>query len=80
MEDKFKLIEYLLQEVKLEQQKDDTYNEERIKAEKLAKENNRYYWHYMDDTIKPTNKAKIKDYLKIIRRVTLEIEKEIDKQ
>lgn len=79
MEDKFKLIEYLLQEVKLEQQKDDTYNEERIKAEKLAKENNRHYWCYMDDSIKPTNKAKIKDYLKIIRRVTLEIEKEFDK-
>lgn len=79
MEDKFKLIDYLLQEVKAEQQKDDTYNEERIKAEELAKENNRYYWYYMDDSIKPTNKSKIKDYLKIIRRVTLEIEKEIDK-
>lgn len=73
---KLEIIKFLLDEVDKELKKGPIYEAEYERAQKLADENNKTTWHYMNYDIKPVNKSKVKNDLKMIRRLTLEIEKE----
>lgn len=76
---KLEIIKYLIQSVETEQQNKIRYSEEVKKAqEKAEKDNNNYgYWRYINPDVKNMVKSKVKNDLKMIRRLTLEIEKEL---
>ena len=76
---KLDIIKYLIQSIETEQENKTRYSEELKKAkEKAEKDNNNYsYWHYINYDVKDMVKSKVKNDLKMIRRLTLEIEKEL---
>lgn len=77
--DKLEVIKFLLQEVEKEQDKIKRYNLAEIEAEEKAKSDDKHSsWYYMNWNESQPSKNKIKDYLKMIRRLTLEVEKEMD--
>ena len=80
MVSKLDVIKFLLQEVLREQDKINRYNKAEKESEEKAKNGEKLSaWHYMQWEESQPSKAKIKDYFKMIRRLTLEIEKEMDK-
>jgi len=77
---KLDVVKFLLQEVLREQDKINRYNKAEKEAEEKAKNGEKLSaWHYMQWEESQPSKTKIKDYFKMIRRLTLEIEKEMDK-
>jgi hypothetical protein len=75
---KLEVIKFLLQEIKKEQDKIKRYNIAEIEANEKAKDDDKHSaWYYMKWDESQPSKNKIKDYFKMIRRLTLEIEKEM---
>lgn len=77
---KYEVIQFLINEISIENNKQAIYNKALTEAKEIEKTDNKFNaWCYLDyNNIKPTNNAKIKEYLKLIRRLSLEIEKEMD--
>jgi DNA-binding transcriptional regulator GbsR (MarR family) len=73
----FEVIKFLLDEAILEQEKGVLYRQEERKAKFQAQKENKSFWACFNHTIKDTNKSLIKNNLKMIRRLTLSIEKEL---
>jgi hypothetical protein len=75
---KLEVIKFLLTEIEKEQDKILRYNKAELEAEEKAKDDEQHsYWYYMNWEESQPSKNKIKDYLKMIRRLSLEIEKEM---
>lgn len=77
MDNELKLISYLLDEVKEEIALIEEYENTMREAVERAKEEARPIYCYICWDKKSPSKAKIKDDLKMIRRLTLKIEKEL---
>lgn len=79
---KINMMEYLLKDVQQEIQNFKDYNKESKKAEIQAEESgDKYsYWHFMKWDKPVPRKAKIIDDLKMIRRLSIEFEKEFDER
>lgn len=77
MDNELKLISYLLGEVKEEIALIEEYENTMREAVERAKEEARPMYYYIRWDKKSPSKAKIKDDLKMIRRLTLKIEKEL---
>lgn len=76
---KLEVISFLLKEVEKEQDKLTRYNQSELEAEEKAKDDEQHSsWYYMKWDESQPSKTKIKDYLKMIRRLTLEIEREME--
>jgi hypothetical protein len=76
---KYDLMVYLTEEAKTELGKDEAYEKAIEKAKEIAKKNGneRNYWMYVPRNTTRTSKAKIKDNMKMVRRIALEISKEM---
>jgi hypothetical protein len=75
---KIDVLNYLANDVKEKALTISRYNEAETKArEKAEKEHNYCWWDYLDWNITVPKKSQIKDNLKVIRRISLEIEKEL---
>lgn len=71
---KLEVIKFLLTEVEKEQDKIIRYNKAELEAEEKAKDDDKHgTWYYMNWEESQPSKNKIKDYLKMIRRLTLYI-------
>ena len=76
--DKLEVIKFLLQEINKEQDKFKRYAEAELEAEEKTKEDSQHSaWYYMKWDESQPSRNKLKDYLKMIRRLTLEIEKNL---
>jgi hypothetical protein len=76
---KLEVIKFLLNEIEKEQDKFKRYHKLELEAEEKAKDDEQHSaWYYMNWEESQPSKNKIKDYLKMIRRLTLEISKEIE--
>lgn len=79
---KLEIIKFLMEDTAKEIGKDAEYDKALKEAHKKVKENkeksiNYGYWFYMPKNITGTNRQRIKDNLKMIRRLSLDIEKEL---
>lgn len=74
---KLDVIKFLINEIEVERDKGPIYLEETRRAQVQAEKENRSYWSCFNYDIRDINKSKIKNDLKMIRRLTLEIEKEL---
>jgi hypothetical protein len=73
---KLEVIKFLLTKIEKEQDKLKRYNKAEKEAEERAnKDDEHSSWYYIQWEESQPSKAKIQDYFKIIRRLTLEIEK-----
>lgn len=78
---KLDVVKFLLDEVEEEQQNFKAYEKVEKEADKKNKEIKDFsYWRYMRDNWNKRypSKSKIKNNLKMIRRLTLDIEKECE--
>lgn len=81
--DKLEIIKFLMEDTAKEIEKDSIYDkalkEADKKAEEAKKQGNKYAgrWEYMPRGLIGTSKQHIKDNLKMIRRLSLDIEKEL---
>lgn len=79
---KLEIIKFLMEDTAKEIEKDSIYDKALKEAHKKVKENkeksiNYGYWYYMPEGITRTSRQHIKDNLKMIRRLSLDIEKEL---
>lgn len=73
------MLKYLIDDTQKELNKDDEYHKALKEAkQKVEDANNIFnYWEYMPKGLTGTNKQRIKDNLKMLRRISLEVEKEL---
>ena len=76
--DKITLITYLLNEVNEELSIRKEYIKELTRAKKEAKESGKSYWNYIKWDKPIPKKSKINDSLKMIRRLSIEFEREFN--
>lgn len=81
MDNKLNTLDYLIKDTNNEIEYINNFKIEKNAAlrESNEKEDNNIYWDWVNDNRFPS-KQRIKDNLKMIRRISLEIENEIDKK
>lgn len=76
--DKLNIIKFLIEDISKEIAKDDEYERVLNEAKNKAKKYDfLHYSDYMPKDLTGTKKQRIKDNLKMIRRLSLDIEKEL---
>ena len=78
---KMKMITYLLEDSVKESVKHEEYEMDRARAIKVSEdkeEDGHGWWSYMDRNIIDGKKTRVKENLKMVRRICLEMTKELD--
>lgn len=81
MENKLNTLDYLIKDTNNEIEYINNFKtrKEEVENESAEKKDRSIYWAWVEDNRCPS-KQKIKDNLKMIRRISLEIERELDEK
>lgn len=81
MDSKLNTLDYLIKNAndEIEYMNNFKIRKEEVKKESDEKKDSSIYWEWINNNRYPS-KQRIKDNLKMIRRISLELEKEIDKK
>jgi len=74
---KLEIVRYLLEEIEAEQEKVDRYKAERERARKEASKSNKELWQCSRWNEPYPNKSRITENCKIVRRMMMEISREV---